>query len=71
MALKLPHVANNPDIKIGRHAAAIEERRAFFSPRDFWHAAEFTDMAYERGHVDRSHIPTDAVRVGRGPEKEL
>jgi uncharacterized protein (DUF2235 family) len=28
--LKLPYVANNPDIEIGRHAVAIDERRAFF-----------------------------------------
>jgi uncharacterized protein (DUF2235 family) len=28
--LKLPYVANNPDIRVGRHAVAIDERRAFF-----------------------------------------
>jgi uncharacterized protein (DUF2235 family) len=28
--LKLPYTANNPDIAIGRHAVAIDERRAFF-----------------------------------------
>jgi uncharacterized protein (DUF2235 family) len=28
--LKLPYSANNPDIAIGRHAVAIDERRAFF-----------------------------------------
>jgi uncharacterized protein (DUF2235 family) len=28
--LKLPFVANNPDIEIGRHAVAIDEKRAFF-----------------------------------------
>jgi uncharacterized protein (DUF2235 family) len=28
--LKLPFIANNPDIEIGRHAVAIDERRAFF-----------------------------------------
>ncbi len=28
--LKLPYSANNPDIAIGRHALAIDERRAFF-----------------------------------------
>jgi uncharacterized protein (DUF2235 family) len=28
--LKLPFTANNPDIAIGRHAVAIDERRAFF-----------------------------------------
>src|SRR5271165_1347756 len=30
--LKLPFSANNPDIAIGRHAIAIDERRAFFRP---------------------------------------
>jgi uncharacterized protein (DUF2235 family) len=28
--LKLPYVTSNPDIEIGRHAIAIDERRAFF-----------------------------------------
>lgn len=28
--LRLPYIANNPDIAIGRHAVAIDERRAFF-----------------------------------------
>ena len=28
--LKLPYVTNNPDIQFGRHAVAIDERRAFF-----------------------------------------
>jgi uncharacterized protein (DUF2235 family) len=30
--LRLPYTANNPDIQIGRHAIAIDERRAFFRP---------------------------------------
>jgi len=29
-SLKLPYVTNNPDIQFGRHAVAIDERRAFF-----------------------------------------
>lgn len=28
--LRLPYTADNPDIQIGRHAVAIDERRAFF-----------------------------------------
>jgi uncharacterized protein (DUF2235 family) len=28
--LRLPYVADNPDIQIGRHAIALDERRAFF-----------------------------------------
>lgn len=34
--LKLPYVSNNPDIQIGRHAVAIDERRAFFRTH-LWH----------------------------------
>ena len=33
----LPYTANNPDIAIGRHAVAIDERRAFFRT-NLWHA---------------------------------
>jgi uncharacterized protein (DUF2235 family) len=29
-SLRLPYTADNPDIEIGRHAVAIDERRAFF-----------------------------------------
>ena len=28
--MRLPYTADNPDIEIGRHAIAIDERRAFF-----------------------------------------
>ena len=28
--VRLPYTANNPDIELGRHAVAIDERRAFF-----------------------------------------
>jgi uncharacterized protein (DUF2235 family) len=34
--LSLPFTANNGDIAIGRHALAIDERRAFFRPNS-WH----------------------------------
>jgi uncharacterized protein (DUF2235 family) len=34
--LKLPFSASNPDIAIGRHAIAIDERRAFFR-QNLWH----------------------------------
>ena len=34
--LRLPYSANNPDIQIGRHAIAIDERRAFFRT-NLWH----------------------------------
>ena len=36
--LKLPFSASNPDIAIGRHAIAIDERRAFFR-QNLWHPA--------------------------------
>ncbi len=36
--LKIPYAANNPDIKIGRHAIAIDEGRAFFR-QNLWKPA--------------------------------
>jgi len=36
--LRLPYVANSPNIAIGRHAIAIDERRAFFRS-NLWHPA--------------------------------
>jgi uncharacterized protein (DUF2235 family) len=32
----LPYTSDNPDIQIGRHAVAIDERRAFFRPNLWW-----------------------------------
>lgn len=37
--LKLPYTAFNPDIQIGRHAVAIDEKRAFFRT-NLWHPPE-------------------------------
>lgn len=34
--LTIPYSANNPDIAVGRHAVAIDERRAFFRPNLWW-----------------------------------
>jgi uncharacterized protein (DUF2235 family) len=34
--VRLPYTSNNPDIRIGRHAIAIDERRAFFRS-NLWH----------------------------------
>ena len=42
--LKLPFVADNPDIEIGRHAIAIDERRAFFR-NHLWRPSERSDSA--------------------------
>src|SRR6476661_4851981 len=36
--VRLPYTSNNPDIRIGRHAVAIDERRAFFRS-NLWHPA--------------------------------
>jgi uncharacterized protein (DUF2235 family) len=36
--VRLPYTASNPDIAIGRHAIAIDERRAFFRT-NLWHPA--------------------------------
>jgi uncharacterized protein (DUF2235 family) len=36
--LRLPYTANNPDVRIGRHAVSIDERRAFFRS-NLWHPA--------------------------------
>ncbi|MBC7800820.1 MAG: DUF2235 domain-containing protein [Gemmatimonadaceae bacterium] len=36
--LRLPYTANNPDIAIGRHAVAIDERRAFYRT-NLWRAS--------------------------------
>jgi uncharacterized protein (DUF2235 family) len=37
--VRLAYSANNPDIQIGRHAVAIDERRAFFRS-NLWHPRE-------------------------------
>jgi uncharacterized protein (DUF2235 family) len=37
--LHVPYSSNNPDIAIGRHAIAIDEKRAFFRS-NLWHLAE-------------------------------
>jgi uncharacterized protein (DUF2235 family) len=34
--LSLPYTANNPDILVGRHAIAIDERQGFFPPNLWW-----------------------------------
>ena len=40
--LKLPYIANNPDIQIGRHAVSIDERRAFFRTNLWRHPVDVT-----------------------------
>jgi uncharacterized protein (DUF2235 family) len=51
--LKLPYISNNPDIEIGRHAIAIDERRAFFRSHLWQRPADHT----------RPHGPRDVKQV--------
>jgi uncharacterized protein (DUF2235 family) len=50
--LKLPFSADNPDINIGRHAIAIDERRAFFRTNRWIPSSELTE-----------HGPKDVLQV--------
>jgi uncharacterized protein (DUF2235 family) len=68
--LKLPYVTNNPDIEIGRHAVAIDERRAFFRNHLWWPPS---DASAPRGPKDVQQVWFPGVHcdVGGGyPEKE-
>jgi uncharacterized protein (DUF2235 family) len=51
--LKLPYVTNNPDIQIGRHAVAIDERRAFFRNHLWMHP---DDPSAPRGPKDVKQV---------------
>lgn len=68
--LKLPYVTNNPDIEIGRHAIAIDERRAFFR-NHLWRPS--TDPKQPSGPKDLKQVWFPGVHcdVGGGyPESE-
>jgi uncharacterized protein (DUF2235 family) len=68
--LKLPYVANNPDIEIGRHAVSIDEHRAFFR-NHLWRMPD--DPSAPRGPKDLKQVWFAGVHcdVGGGyPEKE-
>jgi uncharacterized protein (DUF2235 family) len=68
--LKLPYVASNPSIEIGRHAIAIDERRAFFRTH-LWRLPSRADQ--ERGPRDLKQVWFPGVHcdVGGGyPEAE-
>jgi uncharacterized protein (DUF2235 family) len=68
--LKLPYVTNNPDIEFGRHAVAIDERRAFFRSH-LWRPP--ADPALPRGPKDLKQVWFPGVHsdVGGGyPEPE-
>jgi uncharacterized protein (DUF2235 family) len=67
--VKLPYTADNPDIAIGRHAIAIDEKRAFFRPNRWMPSAELT----EHGPKDVKQVWFAGVHsdVGGGyPEEE-
>jgi uncharacterized protein (DUF2235 family) len=67
-ALRLPYSASNPDIAIGRHAVAIDERRAFFRT-NLW----FPSATGESGPKDLKQVwfPGVHADVGGGyPEAE-
>jgi uncharacterized protein (DUF2235 family) len=68
--LKLPYVANNPDIEVGRHAVSIDEHRAFFR-NHLWRRPD--DPAIARGPKDLKQVWFAGVHcdVGGGyPEPE-
>jgi uncharacterized protein (DUF2235 family) len=51
--LKLPYVADNGDIEIGRHAIALDEKRAFFRTNLWWPGKDPTE----------THGPKDLLQV--------
>lgn len=68
--LKLPYITSNPDIQIGRHAVAIDERRAFFRSH-LWRPS--TNPSSPGGPVDLKQVWFPGVHcdVGGGyPEAE-
>jgi uncharacterized protein (DUF2235 family) len=67
--LKLPFISDNPDIEIGRHAIAIDERRAFFRSHRWMPSKELK----EHGPRDVKQVWFPGVHcdVGGGyPEEE-
>ncbi len=68
--LHLPYIANNPDIQIGRHAVAIDEKRAFFR-NHLWRAPANLNGAWGPRDVKQVWFPGVHCDVGGGyPEKE-
>jgi uncharacterized protein (DUF2235 family) len=67
--LHLPYESNNPDIEIGRHAVAIDERRAFFRTH-MWQPPK--DETKERGPRDVKQVWFPGVHcdVGGGYPEE-
>lgn len=68
--LKLPYIANNPDIQVGRHAVAIDERRAFFR-NHLWRRPKDQNAAWGPQDVKQVWFPGVHCDVGGGyPEKD-
>jgi uncharacterized protein (DUF2235 family) len=68
--LKLPYIANNPDIQIGRHAIAIDERRAFFRSH-LWRIPADRSQPYGPRDLKQVWFPGVHSDVGGGyPEAE-
>lgn len=63
--LKLPYVTNNPDIQIGRHAVAIDERRAFFRTH-LWIPPDDPSAAHGPKDVKQVWFPGTHSDVGGG-----
>jgi uncharacterized protein (DUF2235 family) len=63
--LKLPYIANNPDIQIGRHAIAIDERRAFFR-NHLWIRPAHASAPYGPKDVKQVWFPGVHSDVGGG-----
>jgi uncharacterized protein (DUF2235 family) len=63
--LKLPYVTNNPDIQIGRHAIAIDERRAFFR-NHLWRQPDDPSALYGPKNVKQVWFPGVHCDVGGG-----
>lgn len=63
--LKLPFIANNPDIQIGRHAIAIDERRAFFR-NHLWRKPSDSTVACGPKNVMQVWFPGVHCDVGGG-----
>ena len=63
--LKLPFVTNNPSIAIGRHAIAIDERRAFFRSH-LWVRPDDPEAAYGPRDVQQVWFPGVHCDVGGG-----
>jgi len=67
--LKLPYVANNPDIEIGRHAIAIDERRAFFRT-NLWMRPQDPAARYGPKNLKQVWFPGVHSDVGGGYEEK-